>query len=255
MTFVEVCLVFLCGTCEQVPLISRVADKEYITFRHGNVVARPAKQGLFVADAVSMATFWHQWLTGEIEPAILDQFLYTSALAPCLAMELFDRQNKKGPATYFELLLGHIFGKIINESPSRRVSIPILDRHITLTMDFLYRLPNNRGVHLAVKMSTRERVVQAWAHQRLLDVSFGQGAYTGILAVCSETKLDSRTLEVIEICVPDQWLAYQVGLAKMTRIYYLDPPARYLALSAGYPDVIQIKALAEAFGEKADLWR
>jgi hypothetical protein len=118
-------------------------------------------------------------------------------------------------------------------------------------MDFLIDMgKEHRKVHLPVKMSTRERVVQAWAHQRLLDAAYGSNAYRGIMVLFSETKLDSRSLEVVEICVPDQWLAYQSLLAHMDRIYYFDVPGRYEALTQQFPDVISIKQFGEFFSER-----
>ena len=72
-------------------------------------------------------------------------------------------------------------------------------------------------------------------------------AYQAIMVLFSETKLNSRSLEVVEICVPDQWLAYQSLLAKMDRIYYFDMPARYKALTDKYPDLIPIKPFGEFF--------
>lgn len=123
-----------------------------------------------------------------------------------------------------------------------------------MTMDFLFHMGSEgANVHLAVKMSTRERVVQAWAHQRLLDAAYGEGADKGILVVSSETKMDSRSLEVVEICVPDQWLAYQSLLAKIDRIYYFDVPARYEALTDRYPEVIQIRQFGEFFREAGEV--
>jgi len=69
----------------------------------------------------------------------------------------------------------------------------------------------------------------------------------------AETKMDSRTLEVVEICVPDQWLAYQALLAKMERIYYFDIPVRYRDLTSTYPHVISIKEITSLFSEAGDL--
>lgn len=120
-----------------------------------------------------------------------------------------------------------------------------------MTMDFLIDVGTNHPkVHLPVKMSSRERVVQAWAHQRLLNAAYGDGEYRGIMVLFSETKLDSRSLEVVEICVPDQWLAYQALLAHMDRIYYFDVPVRYQALTAQFPDVIAIKPFGDFFNER-----
>ncbi|HLC23633.1 MAG TPA: hypothetical protein VJL08_04250, partial [Dehalococcoidia bacterium] len=130
-------------------------------------------------------------------------------------MELFDRQNKKGPATYFESFIGHIFSRELGVNPKKQASLNIRGHSVRLTMDFLFDGQRGIKLHLPVKMSTRERVVQAWAHQRILDVSFGENTYKGIMILFSETKLDSRSHEVVEICVPDQWLAYQTLLAKI----------------------------------------
>lgn len=246
---VTLSLVFLTTECERVDLVSRVPGKEYFSFGREGLVARPANARWFIADAERVNALWVEWDAGSISEDDLAKLTYTVSLGPCLAMELFDRGNKKGPATYFESFIGHVFAKLLRVDATRRATLPILDREVSLTMDFLYQFDEERGVHLPVKMSTRERVVQAWAHQRLLDTGYGEGAYVGLLVVFSETKLDSRTHEVVEICVPDQWLAYQVSLAKMRRIYYLDTPSRYEALTAAYPGYIQIKPLVTAFTE------
>ena len=121
-------------------------------------------------------------------------------------------------------------------------------------MDILFQpTATTTGLHVAVKMSTRERVVQAWEHQRLLDSAFGSGTYRGIMILFAETKLDVRKKEVVEICVPEQWLAYQTHLAPMTRIYYFDAPARYIALAAKYPDVVTLVPFATFLSEKGAL--
>lgn len=119
-----------------------------------------------------------------------------------------------------------------------------------MTMDFLFETADDSpNIHLPVKMSTRERVVQAWAHQRLLDAAYGSARYKGIMVLFSETKLDSRTHEVVEICVPDQWLAYQTLLARMERIYYFDMPIRYQELTEAFPSVIRIRPFQQLFTE------
>ena len=115
---------------------------------------------------------------------------------------------------------------------------------------YLFHLSEKRRLHLAVKLSTRERVVQAWAHQRILDAAHGVGTYTGIMVLFGETKLASKSLEVVEVCVPDQWLVYQSFLSRMERIYYFDMPQRYAALAAKHPALIQIRQFARFFTEK-----
>lgn len=242
---------FLTKECDEVALVSRVPSKEYFSFKKNGVVARPANRDLFIADANVVQRLWKKWAAENISPKEFARLTYTVALAPCLAMELFDRQNKKGPATFFECYIGHLFAKSIGINPTKRARLPINGRDVLMTMDFLFDMgKKHRKVHVPVKMSTRERVVQAWAHQRLLNAAFGEDAYRGVMVLFSETKLDSRTLEVVEICVPDQWLAYQGYLARMDRIYYFDIPGRYKALTEQYPDVISIKPFGEFFSER-----
>lgn len=244
-------LQFLTERCEPVDLVSRVANKAYFTYKKKKVVARPANAALFIANHREVGRLWKKWLAEKITPSEFARMTYTVALAPCLAMELFDRQNKKGPATYFECYIGHLFAKAVDVNPTKRARLPVKGRDVLMTMDFLIDVGDSHPrVHLPVKMSTRERVVQAWAHQRLLDAAFGKGAYRGVMVLFSETKLDSRSLEVVEICVPEQWLAYQVLLAEMDRIYYFDLPVRYRELTDEYPDVISIKEFGKFFREK-----
>lgn len=243
-------LTFLLRDCELVPLVSRVAGKRYVSFRNGGAVARAANADLLLLDPDRVRALWDAWQQEATDEEDFKRLSYTVALAPCLAMEIFDRQNKKGPATYFECYIGHLFARAIGTNPARRARLPVADREVLLTMDFIFDIgPEHPKVHVPVKMSTRERVVQAWAHQRLLEAAYGPGAYRGVMVLFAETKLDSRNLEVVEICVPDQWLAYQSLLARMDRIYYFDVPAPYQALTDRYPDLIGIRQFGAFFTE------
>jgi hypothetical protein len=250
LKLVIVSLRFLINKCKPIDLISRVQGKRYFTFKKGKVVARPVNKRFFVGNCDNITKLWKRWLDNSISPDDFAKLSYTASLAPCLAMEIFDRQNKKGPATYFECYIGHLFAKSLGVNPTKRVRLPVHGRDVLMTMDFLFDTGKKlRKVHLPVKMSTRERVVQAWAHQRLLDAAYGDGTYRGIMVLFSETKLDSRSHEVVEICVPDQWLAYQSLLAHMDRIYYFDIPERYQTLTTQFPNVIVIKQFWEFFTE------
>jgi len=237
-----------------VGLESEVSGKRYFSYERGGVVARPVNRALFMEDEREIRSLWKEIFSGlESRIAIgqesIEKSLYTIALAPCLVMELLDRQNKKGPATYFEILIGHIFSRFLHQNPIKKATLPILGENIRLTMDFLFET-DDRKIHLPVKMSTRERVVQAWAHQRLLDSAYQAGSYDGIMVLFSETKLNSRTREVVEICVPDQWKIYQSLLAKMRVVYYFDIPVRYQQLTNEFPHVIDIRPFSEFFTER-----
>ena len=205
LDFVALSLRFLATECEQVDLNSLVPNKKYISFMRNSVVARPANRDFFMVDRQSVTHDWRSWSPGNSDADEFERMFYTVALAPCLVMELFDRNNKKGPATYFECLIGHIFARVFGFEPVKQAVLSVSGRRVRMTMDFLFETSDDvANIHLPVKMSTRERVVQAWAHQRLLDSAYGSGSYKGIMVLFSETKLDSRSREVIEICVPDQ---------------------------------------------------
>ncbi len=244
-------LTFLVNECQQVDLVSCVPGKKYFSFRKNNVIARPANKDFFLAGPNVVSGLWKSWQAETITPVEFGQLTYTVALAPCLALEIFDRQNKKGPATFFERYVGHLFARAVavGVNPTKRARLPVHGKNILMTMDFLMDI-GGKKVHLPVKMSSRERVVQAWAHQRLLDEAYGSRAYQGIMVLFSETKLDLKSRKVIEICVPDQWLVYQSLLARMNRIYYFDVPVRYQDLMQQFPDLMSIKQFGEFFSEK-----
>lgn len=252
--FAVTSLQFLSTECKQIALTSLVPNKKYMSFSRGDIVTRPANYDSFVLDPEKIARDWQSWRRTSRNTVGFGQMLYTVALAPCLAMELFDRNNKKGPATYFECMIGHLFAKSLGIQPTRQAELSASGHPVRMTMDFLFETAGNTpDIHLPVKMSTRERVVQAWAHQRLLDSAYGEGRYKGIMVVFSETKLGSRSHEVVEICVPDQWLVYQSLLSRMERIYYFDMPVRYQELTDEFPSVIQIKPFQEFFTEITSL--
>jgi hypothetical protein len=237
---------FLNADARLVKLNSRVPNKSYISYRTDGAVARPANEALFVPDLATFDKLWKSWQKAQIKKPDLLRLLYTAALAPCLGMELFDKQNKKGPATYFECFIGNLLATQLKREPTRNAGLKIGTAAVRLTMDFLFAPKGDQpGLHVPVKMSTRERVVQAWSHQRLLDSAYGDGRYVGLMILFSETKLDSRNLEVVEICVPDQWLAYQTYLAKMDNIFYFDLPERYAKLATSHPTIMKVGTIEQ----------
>ncbi|MGH9488965.1 MAG: hypothetical protein ACRD17_00515 [Terriglobales bacterium] len=250
----ELSLRYLRENCEQVRLVSRVMGKAYFSFRRrreGSVLSRPVNRDLWDQNHAQAAASWRGWAAGrQLQPRDLARLIYTFVVGYCAASELFDRNNKKGPATYFECVVGHLVARELGTNPTKRLRLDADGVQARLTMDFLFDLGEARPkVHLPVKMSTRERVVQAWAHQRILDARYGPGYYRGILIVFSETKLNLTNREVVEICVPEQWLVYQAHLAAMYRIYYFDPPARYVHMARTHP-VLPLADFSQFFAER-----
>lgn len=234
----------------QQELKSLLPGKQYFAFAQQGQMSRPVRRDLFDAGLVeaNIQRFRDSTYT-TLPPDQLMRFLYTCAISYCCATDLGGRGDRKTPATFFEYLIGNIFGRELGVNPRNQVEVLNLDMRATLPTDFIFDLgPDHHRLHLPVKLSTRERVVQVWAHQKVLDGVYGVGRFRGVLVVLTETKVDRQTLEVIEICLPEQWRVYQLFIAQLFRIYYLDMPNRYAALR-DVPPHIQVKPLSDFFGE------
>lgn len=126
----------------------------------------------------------------------------------------------------------------LNVAPQRSLPVLNLDLKGELPTDFVFDLGAERPkFHLPVKTSTRERIIQVWAHQRVLDGVYGTGRFLALPIILTETKLDTKKLEVVEICLPWQWRLYQMHIANLWNVCYLDAPASYLALDETFPRI------------------
>jgi hypothetical protein len=252
------CASFLAGETRVLPLKSLVEGKRYFAFRHKDAKARtsrPVNEDLYIADPKDLSQQLDKlkanpamdWLTADE----CNRFLYTLAMAFCAFNDVTSDQDKKTPGTYFELLVGHLLTLTFGVQPRNRVEVlTVEDERSTLPTDFIFDLgPRQLKFHVPVKISTRERVVQVWAHQRMLNGVYGEGRFKGVLVALAETKLDLQKLEVVEICLPDQWAVYQRFVARMDRVYYLDLPAKYAALATVFP-YIPVKTFGAFFKEK-----
>lgn len=138
-------------------------------------------------------------------------------------------------------------------NPRKKLEVLNIGTRPALPTDFIFDLGDNKAkFHVPVKTSTRERVLQAWSHQKVLDGVYGTGRFVGLLNCLAETKVDRKKMDVVEICLPDQWQIYQLFVAKLTRIYYLDLPEAYNKLNEFFPR-IYVKEFGTFFYETEDL--
>jgi hypothetical protein len=236
---------------ERVELNSRVVGKRYFSFRRNNQ-SRPVNQSLYVDDAGEFNRLLRAFRRGFRDSSDEDtvKSSYTITYSVFAAHDVYD-VGRKASATFFEILIGHMVARSIGVSPRKKVRIP--ESGADLPTDYVFDPGrNSRKVHLPIKTSTRERAVQAWVHQLVLDRIFGTGQYRGILVVAAETKRDSRTGEVIEICVPRQLQMFQSRVAEISRIYYLDPPQVYLALANDFPR-LEVRSFGGVFEDLRQL--
>lgn len=238
--------------CARQELTSKVGGKTYFSFLIGKVISRPINETLYNAgtDGIeSMFHFLQDRNFEEVSPSEFTAACYNFAVGFCACIDLLKKGDQKTPGTLFEILIGHIYARRLGIEPNRNIDVLNLDMRASLPTDFIYDLGEGKAkFHLPVKTSTRERVVQVWAHQRLLDGVYGTGRFLGTLVCMTETKLDREKLEVVEICLPSQWRLYQMYIAQLTRIYYLDLPDPYRQLGNEFPR-IHVRPLGEFFAD------
>ena len=239
---------------EKISLNSLIANKEYFSYKDKNKLTRPINKNLY--DYVSedlVNNFFDKLKINDIlsfNAADITAIIYRIAINFCTAIDVLKESDQKTPGTYFEYLIGHLFSISFEVMPSTQLEVLNLDMKSKLPTDYIFDLGTHKPkFHVPVKTSTRERVVQVWAHQRVLDGVYGTGRFIGLLTCLAETKLDHRKKEVVEICLPDQWRLYQLFISQLKRVYYLDIPQKYLELNNYFPK-IHVKQLGEFFHEK-----
>ena len=255
---VDICaesLEYLSATGRQ-KLHSKVAGKEYFSFKSSAKLSRPVNKGLFDGDIEAVRRLVKalcEGRTGDLGSEEITRACYTMAMSFSCVVDLEKQGDQKTPGTFFEYMICHMFAKRLGVDPKTRIEVLNLDRPASLPTDWIFDLGVDRPkFHLPVKTSTRERVIQVWAHQRVLDGVYGMGRFLGTLVCLGETKLDHTKLEVTEICLPEQWRIYQMFIAQMSRIYYLDVPSAYKPLSKTFPR-IYVLAFGDFFSEAESL--
>jgi hypothetical protein len=233
-------------------LKSLVPNKEYFAFELGKKLSRAVNKQLFVPDTKGWEAF-RKAIAAKRAPDMdsdrITRIIYSAAISFFCFIDLTKDGDQKTPGTFFEYLIGHLFAWRLDVNPKTRLPVLNLDMEATLPTDFVFDLgPNRAKFHLPIKVSTRERVIQVWAHQRVLDGVYGTGRFLGTPVILTETKTDKKKLEVVEICLPDQWRIYQMHIAQLKRIYYLDVPASYAKLNEVFPP-LSVKPFGHFFAE------
>lgn len=219
-----------------------LGSKHYHVFLSKANVSRPILTDLFITTPKEFIANWTELIAScnstthriTLTPAKINKTLYTSIMAFSACYDLWQPSSRKTPGTYFEVLLGSILGMLLpNCVRSKHIPIPNSEENVSTDIVFT-NSQNGNGLVIPVKITTRERIVQPFAHQRILDSVFGIDRFHSILVCASELQRDGDD-NVNEICVPGTIKLFQSHLAKLKAIYYLDPPTRYLA-----GDVLQV---------------
>ena len=237
----------LLAKAEREVLTTRVPHKVYFGLRVHHS-SRPINEALFIAHEEDFNVAMAEFMAGLnlLTTERINRVVYSIALSVFAANDIHG-VGRKSSATFFEVLIGHCVARLTGVNPRRKVRMP--ESGVELPTDYVFEMgAEKRKLHLPLKTSTRERAVQAWVHQLVLERIFGDGVYKGILVVSAETKRNAITGAVVEICTPRQLQMFQSRVAKMSRVYYLDPPQAYLDLSSARPRV-DVRSFGEMFGE------
>ena len=226
----------------KISLTSKVDGKTYFAFSTGpKVLSRAINELLFDPSTELVMDILKYLLQGKRQgwtAAQITKAFYTVAITCCAARDLTSTSDRKTQGTFFEYLCAMIIQGTLGVIPTRSLPVLNLDLKGSLPTDFIFDLgPEKPKFHLPVKTSTRERIIQVWAHQRVLDGVYGVGRFLAIPFILTETKLDVAKQEVTEICLPWQWRLYQMHIASLWNVCYLDMPNGYRALDTVFPRV------------------
>lgn len=212
-----------------------VPEKSYSVFVSSPRVSRPFLPSMFLHNPKEFSRRWNEVAATmnpsrsviEDEAAKVNIVLYTAINAFAICYDLWKPNSRKTPGTFLEVLMGSVLGTLI-PTRLRGKFIAIPDQTERVATDISYLPEGGRpGLAFPAKITTRERIVQPIAHQRILDSVFGEGSFRSVLFCVSELQRDKDNA-VDEICVPGPLRLYQSHVARLTGIYYLDSPTRYL---------------------------
>lgn len=228
---------------------TQIAGKEYFVFQGNNEYSRPILKDLYILEP---SKFEKQWNTlcqaiddGKIQSLpkeIANSVIYTAAMSYSACFDIWKKKSRKTPGTYFEILAGSFLTLVLGWDYKRSKFISLPDQVENVSTDIVFE-NGEIGIVIPAKITTRERIVQPYAHQRILDSIFGAGRYKSVLLCVSETQRDDDNSQVNEICVPGTIKLFQQHLAKLSGIYYLDPPSRYM--KEDLKDVVKVATFGD----------
>ncbi len=188
------CLDFL-NKFQRVPLTTKIPNKRYFAFYNGAKISRAINDDQYIPQLDDWIQLVDSIGTGKfkkIDAVQANRAIYCLAISFCAVIDLIKSGDQKTPGTFFEYLIGHLYASRLGINPRTRLPVLNLDMETTLPTDYVFDLgPNQAKFHLPIKTSTRERVIQVWAHQRVLDGVYGTGRFIGTPVILAETKTDS----------------------------------------------------------------
>jgi hypothetical protein len=210
-------------------------------------MSRPIRPDLFVADHRVFERKWDALVArfarsrgaGAIAGGNADSvngLIYTVVIGYGALSNMVTPGDRQRPGQVLEKVTGAAVALLSGRLVDGSVYIPIPGASPErVTLDLSFRDAKS-GEILAVptKISTRERISQAYVHQRILDSAM-PGKVRSVLVAANETNISTprgevasaTTSSVKETLVHRQIAMYQKYVAQLSGVYYLDPPALY----------------------------
>ena len=228
--------------CDRVELSTSIEGKRYHKLiGKAGYPSRPINSILFDESLSDSKTIFHAILKGDRKSYSSEEItkaVYTVCISCCAGIDVTKKSDRKTQGTLFEWICAAMMEGVLKVRPERAMEILNLDLKGKLPTDLIFNLGNEKPkFHIPVKTSTRERIIQVWAHQRMLDGVYGTGRFLALPLILTETKLDAKTQKVTEICLPWQWRLYQMHIASLWHVCYFDAPTEYLKLNEVFPPV------------------
>ncbi|WP_434038852.1 hypothetical protein ACIRUF_28910 [Pseudomonas aeruginosa] len=251
------------------------AMEYWVADDHG-ALSRPYRPDLFIAAPAAFEAeadlFIADMRGGGGDRQRFDRVVYTAITAFCLCYDMWKPKSRKTPGTFFEVLMGSAarlrFQNLVLTKHIPIKDLPVVDavdalaevdgvedddeavealKGDSVSTDLVLTDPRTgKGAVLPLKITTRERIVQPFAHQRILDSAY-PGKFASFLACMSEVQRDDKTQTVKQVCVPGTVALFQKHLAELNGLYYCDIPLRYARADLGA--VIAVKPLHALFDD------
>lgn len=249
----------------------------YNVFSVGEIVSRPVRPDLYIDqqdiflssyDAMldSLRAGPEDWSDEDVIRA--NRVVYSSVMSVACCYDLWKRGSRKTPGTFFEILMASFLQQMLpNAIFTKHIPLAALlqdpeladgilessssdeqedSESSSVSTDLVIGFPSRPGgIVVPLKITTRERIVQPFAHQRILDSAFGVDTYQSLLVCISETQLDDKTRSVKQVCVPGTVKLFQRYLAPIRALYYCDLPRRYTTLDM--QKVISVRSVGNFF--------
>lgn len=253
----------------------------YSVFEVEGSVSRPVRPDLFIADSDAFIRAYDgltlilknalEWDADDAAAA--NAVTYTSVMSIACCFDLWQRSSRKTPGTFFEIFMASLLQQVVPTAAfTKHIPLAALLQDPQIPIEGTAAAPiappeeeaekssvstdlvvgardQTGGLVIPLKITTRERIVQPFAHQRILDAAFGEGVFKSMIVCMSETQLDEKTKSVKQVCVPGTVKLFQKYLAPVEALYYCDIPQRYAA--ADMQKIIPVRSVGDLFRDVA----